>query len=62
MGLPAVFAGVTVGLTEDAHSAGADQQPDDDENDAPEELPAEQRKNAGHDEYHGQNPENEVHK
>jgi hypothetical protein len=52
---------VRVSNVEDAHPAGPDQQSDDDQYDAPEELPAEKRQDAGHHKYYRQDPKNECH-
>ncbi|BBH66428.1 hypothetical protein ACTI_31130 [Actinoplanes sp. OR16] len=41
---------------EDADATRADQQADDDEDDAPEDLPPEQREDAGDHEDNGENP------
>lgn len=46
---------------EDADPARTNQQPDDDEDDAPQDLPAEEREHTGDHEYHCDNPENQVH-
>jgi hypothetical protein len=42
---------------EQADSAGADEQPDDDEHDAPEHLTPDQRDDAGHHEDDGEDPQ-----
>lgn len=46
---------------EDAHPSGPDEQADDDQDDTPQDLPTEERQNAGHHEYHCENPKNELH-
>jgi hypothetical protein len=56
--------GVRAGVTgpggpasiEEADAARADQEADDDEHDAPQELPTEQREDAGDDEDHCEDP------
>lgn len=44
------------GLTEDTDPARTNQQTDHDEDDAPQDLSAEERHDAGHDQYDCQNP------
>lgn len=46
---------------EDAHAARADEQPHDDEQDAVEQRPAHDRYDPAHDEYHGDEPQDELH-
>ena len=46
---------------EEADAARSDQQADNDEDDAPEELPPEQRENAGDHQYNSENPEKQFH-
>jgi hypothetical protein len=46
---------------EDAHPAGADKKADDDQDDAPEQLAADDRENAGHDEDDGEDPQEGCH-
>jgi hypothetical protein len=46
---------------EDAHPAGADEKTDDDQDDAPEQLAADDREDAGHHEDDGEDPQEGCH-
>lgn len=48
-------------LGEYAYAARSHEQPDDDEDDSPEQLPTEQGEDPGHDQDHGEYPEKKFH-
>src|SRR5215467_3570054 len=59
--VPANVLGDASGLGEDAHATGADQQTNNDQHDAPEELPPEEREDAGDHQNDCEDPEEKTH-